>query len=42
MSKHFFAKKVSEVVRKIPHGEFLTYKEVAKLAASPRACRGSR
>ena len=34
-----FSEQVSEVVRKIPRGEFLTYKEVAKLAGRPRACR---
>ncbi|HBT81840.1 6-O-methylguanine DNA methyltransferase [Candidatus Giovannonibacteria bacterium RIFCSPHIGHO2_01_FULL_48_47] len=35
-----FSKKVLEVVRKIPRGKTLTYKEVARRAGSPRACRG--
>jgi len=35
-----FAQKVYEVVKKIPRGKVLTYKEVAKLAGSPRAYRG--
>jgi len=34
-----FSQKVFEVVRKIPCGEFLTYKQVAELAGSPRAYR---
>ena len=34
-----FSKKVYEVVKKIPKGEVLTYREVAKLAGSPRAYR---
>lgn len=34
-----FQKKVYEVLRKIPRGKVLTYKEVAKLAGSPRAFR---
>lgn len=34
-----FSEQVFEIVRKIPRGEFLTYKEVAKLAGRPRACR---
>lgn len=34
-----FSQKVYEVVRKIPKGKTLTYKEVAKLAGSPRAFR---
>ena len=34
-----FQKKVYEVVKKIPKGKVLTYKQVAKLAGSPRACR---
>ncbi len=34
-----FKQKVFEVVRKIPKGKVLTYKEVASLAGSPRAYR---
>jgi len=34
-----FAQKVFEVVRKIPKGRILTYKEVASRAGSPRAHR---
>ena len=34
-----FSKEVFGIVRKIPHGGFLTYKEVAKLAGRPGACR---
>ena len=34
-----FREKVYEVVRTIPKGEVLTYREVAKLAGSPRAYR---
>lgn len=34
-----FKKKVLKVVRKIPKGKVLSYKEVAKLAGSPRAWR---
>ncbi len=34
-----FAEKVREVVRRIPKGKVLTYKEVACLAGSPRAYR---
>jgi len=34
-----FRKRVLEVVRKIPRGEVLTYKEVARRAGSPRAFR---
>jgi DNA polymerase V len=34
-----FQKKVYDVVRKIPKGETLTYKEVAKRIGSPKACR---
>jgi O-6-methylguanine DNA methyltransferase len=34
-----FSKKVYEVVRKIPKGETLTYKEVAKMAGRPGAAR---
>ena len=35
----FFTEKVYEVVKKIPKGSVLAYKEVAKLAGSPRAYR---
>lgn len=35
-----FKERVLEVVRKIPRGRVLTYAEVARLAGSPRACRG--
>ena len=34
-----FQEKVLEVVRKIPRGDTLTYKEVAKRAGDERACR---
>ena len=34
-----FQKKVYEVVRKIPKGKVLSYKEVAKLAGKPKAYR---
>lgn len=34
-----FTEKVLEVVRKIPKGSVLTYKEVARCAGSPRASR---
>lgn len=34
-----FAKKVYGVVKKIPHGKTLTYKQVAKLAGKPKAYR---
>lgn len=34
-----FSQKVYNVVRKIPRGKTLTYKQVAKLAGSPRAFR---
>jgi O-6-methylguanine DNA methyltransferase len=34
-----FKNKVLEIVRKIPKGRVLTYKEVAKLAGFPRAWR---
>ncbi len=37
--KTAFREKVFEVVRKIPRGKCLTYREVARLAGSPRACR---
>jgi O-6-methylguanine DNA methyltransferase len=34
-----FQERVFKVVRKIPRGKVLSYKEVAKLAGSPRAFR---
>ena len=34
-----FTEKVYQVVKKIPQGKVLTYKELAKLAGSPRAWR---
>ncbi len=34
-----FTQKVLEVVRKIPRGKILTYKQVAKFAGSPNAAR---
>ena len=34
-----FKQRVLEVVRKIPKGKILTYKEVAKRAGSPKAFR---
>ena len=34
-----FSEQVFKVVRKIPRGEFLTYKEVARLTDKPRAWR---
>ncbi len=34
-----FSQKVYEVVKKIPEGKTLTYKEVAKLTGNPRAYR---
>ena len=34
-----FQKRVYSIVRKIPTGEVLTYKEVARLSGSPRAFR---
>lgn len=34
-----FQKRILKAVRKIPRGEVLSYKEVAKLAGSPRAWR---
>jgi O-6-methylguanine DNA methyltransferase len=35
-----FAERVREVVRKIPKGETMTYRQVAVAAGSPRAYRG--
>lgn len=34
-----FRSRVLEIVRKIPKGQTLTYKQVAEMAASPKACR---
>jgi len=34
-----FRERVYQVVRKIPKGDFLTYKKLAKLAGRPRAWR---
>jgi methylated-DNA-[protein]-cysteine S-methyltransferase len=34
-----FSQKVIEIVKKIPRGKILTYKEVAKKAGNPRAAR---
>ena len=34
-----FADKVRDVVRKIPKGKFMTYKEVATKAGNPKAAR---
>ena len=34
-----FKEKVLKVVRRIPRGEFLTYKEVARLSGKPRTWR---
>lgn len=39
MQTKTFQQKVLNVVGKIPRGEVLTYKQVAKRAGSPRACR---
>ena len=36
-----FRKKVLQIVKKIPRGKTKTYKEVATLAGSPRACRAA-
>jgi O-6-methylguanine DNA methyltransferase len=35
-----FARAVYDVVRRIPKGQTMTYKEVAVAAGRPRACRG--
>jgi len=35
----YFGNKVYSVVKKIPHGKVLTYKQVARLAGRPRAWR---
>ena len=34
-----FQDKIYEIVRKIPKGQTLTYKQVAQLAGRPKACR---
>lgn len=34
-----FKMKVIQIVNKIPEGKTISYKQVAKLAGSPRACR---
>lgn len=39
MDRPWFKEKVLEVVRKIPKEEFLSYKQVAKLAGNRKACR---
>jgi O-6-methylguanine DNA methyltransferase len=39
MQNKMFKEKVFEVVKKIPKGKTLTYKQVAKLAGSPNAAR---
>jgi O-6-methylguanine DNA methyltransferase len=39
MKQHTFTEKVYEVVKKIPKGKVLTYKEVARRAGSPNAFR---
>ncbi|MBI2514647.1 MGMT family protein [Candidatus Wolfebacteria bacterium] len=39
MKTRSFKEKVLEVVAKIPKGKVLTYKQVAKLAGSPKAYR---
>jgi methylated-DNA-[protein]-cysteine S-methyltransferase len=38
-TKQTFTDRVREVVRKIPKGEVMTYKQVAKKAGSPNASR---
>lgn len=39
MERNNFTKRVQEVVRNIPKGETLSYKEVATVAGSPGAAR---
>lgn len=39
MQEHPFREKVLAVVRNIPKGETLTYKEVAQIAGNPMAAR---
>ncbi|KKP38683.1 MAG: methylated-DNA-protein-cysteine methyltransferase, methylated-DNA-[protein]-cysteine S-methyltransferase [Candidatus Peregrinibacteria bacterium GW2011_GWF2_33_10] len=36
-----FTQKVLEVVKNIPKGQVLTYKEVARLAGNEKACRAA-
>jgi O-6-methylguanine DNA methyltransferase len=38
-NKKIFTHKVFAVVKKIPTGQVLTYKQVAELAGNPKACR---
>lgn len=38
-TKNSFTQKVCQIVKKIPKGEVLTYKEVAMRAGKPKACR---
>lgn len=38
-TKNSFTQKVYQIVKKIPKGEVLTYKEVATCAGKPKACR---
>jgi methylated-DNA-[protein]-cysteine S-methyltransferase len=38
-SRDSFSERVWQVVREIPKGRVLTYKEVARLAGNERACR---
>ena len=39
MTDRLFQEKIYKIVRKIPKGKVLTYKELAKLAGKPRAFR---
>ena len=39
MKNKLFSEKVFKIIRKIPHGEFLTYKRVANSAGKPKAWR---
>lgn len=39
MQMKTFGDKVKEIVKKIPKGKVLTYREVAKMAGSPKAFR---
>ncbi len=39
MTSRLFQEKIYKIVRKIPKGKVLTYKELAKLAGKPRAFR---
>lgn len=39
MIKNIFSEKVREIVRKIPRGETMTYKEVAREVGNSRAAR---